>query len=211
MALRSDRPPLGLSTLILLVVTSLRAWAAPPVEPAQQLFDQGVEAARQDRWNDARAAFERAYALSPRSVVLINLAGAQANTGRLTEAAANYRRILADESPDTAPFRSAAAGVLPSLEARIPRIRLHGVAVRPDDVVAVDGETVPFDRREAPQLVDPGAHTITVARGGLQRARVTVSVSEGESHDVSLTVPRRRTGGGRCCTGGRAGAGADRL
>lgn len=192
MALTNDRRRLGRPVLLwaifLLGLASARALAAVPADTAQELFAQGVEAARQNRWSDARAAFEQAYALSPRSVVLINLAGAQANTGRLKEAAANYRRLLETPSAETAPFRSAAAGVLPSLEARIPRIRLHATGVRPDDVVAIDGQTVPVDGLEAPHLLDPGAHVITVERGGSQRARVTVSLDEGESHDVSLTV-----------------------
>ncbi|MES1204810.1 MAG: hypothetical protein ABUS79_02630 [Pseudomonadota bacterium] len=189
MALTIDRRRFGRSALILLGLVVARGSAAATPDSAQDLFSQGVEAARQDRWNDARAAFEQAYALSPRSVVLINLAGAQANTGRLKEAAANYRRVLDDAAPETAPFRTAAAGVLPSLEARIPRIRLHATGVRPDDVVEIDGQAVPLDSLEAPHLLDPGAHVITVARAGAQRARVTVSLDEGESHEVSVTVP----------------------
>lgn len=189
MALTNEHRRFAPLTLILVALLWPRPSPAATPDPAQELFSQGVEAARQDRWNDARAAFERAYALSPRSVVLINLAGAQANTGRLKEAAANYRRVLEDPSPDTAPFRSAAAGVLPSLEARIPRIRLHATGVRPDDVVEIDSEAVPLDSLETPHLLDPGTHVITVARTGRQRARVTVSLDEGESHDVSVTVP----------------------
>ena len=176
------------AALALVVLTSAGAWAAAPPDAAQELFAQGVDAARQDRWNDARVAFERAYALSPRSVVLINLAGAQANTGRLKEAAANYGRVLEDAAPETAPFRSAAAGVLPALQARIPRIRLHATGVLSTDVVDIDGESVAVEARDEPQLLDPGTHVITVARAGVQRARVTVSLDEGESHDVSLTI-----------------------
>jgi hypothetical protein len=189
MALTNEQRRFGWLTVILLGLLCGRGLAAAPSDRAQELFSQGVEAARQDRWNEARAAFEQAYALSPRSVVLINLAGAQANTQRLKEAAANYRRVLEDPSPETASFRSAAAGVLPSLEARIPRIRLHASGLRPDDVVEIDGQAVPLDSLDAPHLLDPGAHIITVARAGAQRARVTVSLEEGESHDVSLTVP----------------------
>ena len=80
------------AALALVVLTSAGAWAAAPPDAAQELFDQGVEAARQDRWNDARV-------------------------------------VLEDAAPETAPFRSAAAGVLPGLQARIPRIRLHATGV----------------------------------------------------------------------------------
>ena len=70
----------------LVVLTFVLRWApvmAGPDDSAQQLFGHGVDAAQQNRWNDARVAFERAYELSQRPVVLINLAGAQAKTGRL--------------------------------------------------------------------------------------------------------------------------------
>ena len=66
--------------------------AESPEDQAERAFHEGVDAARQERWIDARAHFERAYELSPRPVVLINLAGAQARSGRLTEAAKNYRQ-----------------------------------------------------------------------------------------------------------------------
>jgi len=173
----------------LIVLTVALRWApvmAGPDDSAQQLFGQGVDAARQNRWNDARVAFERAYELSQRPVVLINLAGAQAKTGRLKEAATNYRRILEDDSGETAPFRKAAADVLPSLEARIPMIRLHSTGLRAADVVEIDGEEVPVDHIGEPRLLDPGRHTIVVKRTGIERARVAFSLAEGESHDMSL-------------------------
>jgi hypothetical protein len=172
--------------VVLAVVLRWSPVMAGPDDSAQQLFGQGVDAARQNRWNDARVAFERAYELSQRPVVLINLAGAQAKTGRLKEAATNYRRILEDESPETAPFRKAAADVLPSLEARIPMIRLHSAGLRGADVVEIDGEEVPVDHIGEPRLLDPGRHTIVVKRAGIERTRVAFSLAEGESHDMSL-------------------------
>src|SRR5206468_718566 len=54
------------------------AQAAEGGEPAEQLFNEGVEAARRGDWEQARAGFEAAQSLSSRPVILINLAGAQA-------------------------------------------------------------------------------------------------------------------------------------
>jgi hypothetical protein len=159
-------------------------------DPAQRLFSAGVEAARENRWADAREAFERAYGLSQRPVVLINLAGAEVRTGRLTEAANDYRRIVeGDPSPETSAFRKAAADMLPSLEARIPRIQLHTSGLGAADVVEIDGEEIPSGRLEQPHLIDPGSHVVVVKRSGVERARVSFSVAEGESHDISVPVP----------------------
>jgi len=178
----------ALAVALSAVIFSAGALAAE--DPAQQLFNQGVEAARQNHWNDAREAFERAYHLSARPVVLINLAAAEVHTGRLKEAANNYRRILqGDSSPETSPYRKAAADVLPSLQARIPRIRLHTSGLGGTDVLEIDGDEIPSEQIEEPHLVDPGTHVVAIKRSGAERLRVSFSVVEGESHEISIPAP----------------------
>jgi hypothetical protein len=165
--------------------------AAGSDEAAQQAFRTGVDAARQERWSDALAAFEKAYGLSPRPVVLINLASAQVRTGHLVEAAKSYRRILDDPpSAETSAFRRAAAAVLPSLEERTPRVRVRPVGLRPDDVVQIDGQAVDASKLAgAAQALDPGEHTVIVARAGIERARVLFALAERESRDIALPLP----------------------
>lgn len=175
--------------VVLAGVSAERAVAAED-DPAQRLFNQGVAAARENRWNEAREAFARAYGLSQHPVVLINLAAAEVRTGLLKEAASDYRLILErDSMPETAAFRKAAADVLPALEARIPRIRLHATGLGATDVVEIDGETISADRLAESRLVDPGAHAVVVKRSGVERSRVSFSVAEGESHDISVSAP----------------------
>ncbi len=164
--------------------------AASQDEAAQQSFRAGVEAARQERWADARSMFEKAYALSPRPVVLINLAGAQARTGRLTEAAKNYHRVLDDPpSQETAPFRRAAAEVLPALEARIPRVKMRPSGLSPTDVIRIDAEIVAADVLATGHPLDPGEHTLVVQNGGVERARVLFAVAERELRSITLPLP----------------------
>lgn len=178
----------ALTTLLTGVSSSAGALAGE--NPAQQLFNQGVEAAHENRWSDAREAFERAFHLSARPVVLINLAAAEVRTGQLKEAASNYRRILqGDSSSETSPFRKAAADVLPSLEARIPRIRLHTSGLGGTDVLEIDGDEIPSEQIEEPHLVDPGPHVVVIRRSGSERLRVSFSVAEGESHEISIPAP----------------------
>jgi hypothetical protein len=184
------------AVLVLLGVAAGTVGEAGPVraagteEDAQQAFREGVEAARQSHWPEARASFEQAYALSPRPVVLINLAGAQARTGRLIEAARNYHRILEDPaSSETAPFRKAAAEVLPELEQRIPRIRVHATGNTEADTFQVDGMDVPAASLAGPLPLDPGQHTLVVSRAGVERARVLFSLAEREERDIPLGLP----------------------
>jgi hypothetical protein len=179
----------GALAAALIAVNSSRG-ALAGEDPAQQLFNQGVEAARRNDWSDAREAFERAYHLSARPVVLINLAAAEVHTGRLKEAANSYRRILqGDSAPETSQFRKAAADVLPSLEARIPRIRLHTSGLGGTDILEIDGAEIPSEQIEEPHLVDPGPHVVAIKRSGAERLRVSFSVAEGESHEISIPAP----------------------
>lgn len=166
------------------------ARAAGTEEEAQRAFREGVEAARQSHWPEARSSFEQAYALSPRPVVLINLAGAQARTGRLIEAAKNYRRIVEDSaSAETAPFRKAASEVLPELEQRIPRIRVHPSGNTEADTFQIDGLDVPAANLPGPLSLDPGQHTLAVNRAGAERARVLFSLAEREEREIPLALP----------------------
>jgi len=172
------------------VGTARTVGAAGTEEEAQQAFREGVEAARQSHWPEARSSFEQAYALSPRPVVLINLAGAQARTGRLLEAARNYHRILDDStSGETAPFRKAAAEVLPELEQRIPRIRVHATGHSDADTFEIDGENIPPTNLPGPVPLDPGQHTLVVSRAGVERARVLFSLAEREEREIPLALP----------------------
>ena len=185
----------GLFAAIGLVGWTQPAHAAGPDEAAQQAFRAGVDAARQERWSDALAAFEKAYGLSPRPVVLINLAGVQVRTGRLIEATKNYRRILSDPpSADTTAFRKAAADVLPSLEARIPRIRLRPTGLAPSDIVEIDGQPLGAGAIGAERTLDPGEHTLIVARDGTERARVLFALAESERRDIALPLPAPTAG-----------------
>ena len=123
-------------------------------------------------------------------MVLINLAGAQARTGKLLEAAQNYRRILDDEpSPETASFRKAAAETLPALEARIPRIRLRPSGLTPVDVIQIDGDTVAVEAAASGHPLDPGEHTLVVQHAGSERARVLFTLAERELRYISLPLP----------------------
>src|SRR5882762_515306 len=187
-----SRAPPSIWILVAMALTALavRAQAASPDEAAQRAFRAGVDAARQERWSDALAAFEKAYQLSPRPVVLINLASIQVRTGHLMQAAANYRRVLGDPpSADTAAFRRAATDVLPSLEARIPRVRLRSTGLSPTDIIQIDGHPVGRESLATGQPLDPGEHILVVQRDGIERARVLFTVAERDVRDIRLPLP----------------------
>lgn len=187
------RRALALAMLVAITAGASPAWGAAIAaedQAAQQAFRDGVEAARQGRWADARARFEQAYELSPRPVVLINLAGAQARTGMLRAAVGNYRRILEEETaPETASFRRAAADVLPALEARIPSVQARVSGLVPTDTIAIDDEPVTAESLGAGVPLDPGNHALVIKRGAAERARVLFSLAEREHRQIDVPLP----------------------
>lgn len=73
-------------------------WGRAPNNDAQamQTYNEGVAAYNEARFADAAALFEQAYTLSPRPLLLFNLANAQERAELYAEAAANLRRYQTD-------------------------------------------------------------------------------------------------------------------
>ena len=130
--------------------------------------------ARSNAGSTRASCFERAYELrSPRPVVLINLAGVQACSGRLTEAAKNYRRILDDRGapgwpPSGAPRARSRRRSRPA--SPVCDWRRRGWARRIP--FQIDGQVVALSALEAGYSLDPGAHTLLVKHADSERARV---------------------------------------
>ena len=186
--------------LFLLSVTLLPSLGVPRVHAqdatanetalARRLFRQGIEAAREGDFQAARRHFARSYALSPRPVTLLNLAGAQAQTSALVDAVEGYRVYLRITRDDGDPRRRAAAEqALAELGPRIPQvvIRLDNLAegdvikLDDDDIVhAVVGESLP---------VNPGPHSLSVERSGNALIYEEFAIEEGAREEVHLTLP----------------------
>ncbi|MFK7985963.1 MAG: tol-pal system YbgF family protein [Sandaracinaceae bacterium] len=77
-------------------------WGRAPNNDAQamQTYNEGVAAYNEARFADAAALFEQAYTLSPRPLLLFNLANAQERAELYAEAAANLRRYQSDAPID---------------------------------------------------------------------------------------------------------------
>jgi tetratricopeptide (TPR) repeat protein len=85
----------------------VEAQRRPPRNPrevqARTLFEQGQAAYEEGRYEDAIHAFEQAYALSARPLLLYNIANAQERLGLLREALENLRYYLEDAPADEQP------------------------------------------------------------------------------------------------------------
>lgn len=170
-------------------VTPARAQTASERTLARQLFRDGVAAARQSRWADARGSFQRAYDLVGEPEVLLNLAGAQAETGQLVESAESYRRFLREVTRGAlARQRPQAERQLAEIEPRIPsaRISIEGLLAR--DRVSLDGADLARATLGAQLPVNPGDHVLVVTREGAEVATRPFSVAEGRPVNVAFRV-----------------------
>lgn len=164
------------------------AQGAGDMRDARRLFEEGLAAARESRWEDARSAFERSLEIVERPSILLNLAGAQAQTGQLVDAAASYRRFLEIARGRDARHRTDAEAALRALEARIPRVTLQVDGLAPGDELRIDDQPIGADALAAPLPLDPGAHVATVTRDDAEAARTRFELREGEQRAVALVV-----------------------
>ena len=89
-------------------------------ERARQLFQAGDEHYANGRYEDALAAFEEAYSLSARPLLLFNMANAQERAGLYDDAIDSLERYLPDADEDES---SRIETRLESLRARAARVR----------------------------------------------------------------------------------------
>jgi len=158
---------------------------------ARQEFDAGMRAARETQWEEARQHFARSYALAPRPVTLLNLAGAQAQTGQLVAASESYRRFMATASErDAERFRAQAEQALAATDARIGHAQLRFDGLGDDDEVRLDDAPLSRASLSMQMPVDPGDHVITVRRRNTEVGRTAFNVTEGGTSTVRVVVPR---------------------
>lgn len=148
---------------------------------ARRLLDEGLRAAQEARWEDARAAFARSYARVRRPITLLNLAGAEAQSGRLLDSAASYRRFLEIATEGRAAVhRAEAEAALAEVVARTPTLRARLDGLRPGDRLRLDGRPAQPDALAAGVAVDPGRHELVVERDGHGPRGATLEVAERE-------------------------------
>jgi hypothetical protein len=183
---------LGLAVIVgALAPARAFAQSASEVAAARSLFEEGVAAASASRWADALSAFERSYAIAPRSTTLLNLAGAQVQLGQLVAASESYQRLIREAGRNARErrLREQAEEALEALTPRIAHLTLRIDALAASDEVRIDGETVAHAIVGVATPVDPGAHRVAVRRGEREVGRASTSLGEGERGELTVIVP----------------------
>ncbi len=151
---------------------------------ASDLFDKGVKAMDEGRWEDCRAALLAAWSVHPSYQIAGNLAECEVKLGRAATAAEHLRFFLR-EMPATAPPERKARGEELLREVR-PKIAELTVRVNKVDAeVLVDGVSVGRSPLAASIFLEPGEHPIE-AKLAEEHAKQTVSTKGGEVNEVVL-------------------------
>lgn len=190
---------LGASPLLVVAVATMLALATPSKAHAQtdasqsaaarELYAEGVRAAEQGRLDDAIAAFERSYALSPRDATLFNLAQVQERDGRLVAALESYRRFLARADADLlARHGQRARDAIATLIPRIARVEITVFGLAPGDTIRLDGAPLSRESLGLDLPVDPGTHEVAVLRDDRTCAASTITLRDGARRAIELRV-----------------------
>ena len=186
-------PALLSGVFLVLAAASALAQEEPSAEEmaaARQLFRSGLGHARAGRWEQARADFERSYETAPVPTTLLNLAGAQVETGHLRAGAESYRRFLAEATEGRAArYRDQAQRALDAVEARLAHVTVEVGGLSDNDVVRLDDDALEHGSLGESMPVDPGEHAVSVERSGGTIAEERFTLREGQERRVTLEVP----------------------
>ncbi|MBI5548958.1 MAG: hypothetical protein HY901_34175 [Deltaproteobacteria bacterium] len=184
------RSHISAATLYLLLFAAFPARAAEPsaVSRADALFTEGRQLIAGGKVDEACLKFAESYGLDPAVGTLINLASCEEKQQRVLSAWKHWeeavKRLSADDKRLPLAKEHATA-----LGKRLPRLTIKLAAEAPQGtVVKRDGAVVPAAAMGAPQLVEPGAHTVEVIAEGREPARQLVAIAEGESKAVEAAL-----------------------
>lgn len=186
-----------LGTIVALLALAAPAPARAPadanVAEARRLFDRGRHAFDRAQYEEALRAFEAAYQLTPRPLLLYNLGHTALRLQRLADARGYFARFLATDA--SGPERAEAEKIVARLDAQgTPAPRPEGAAAPPS------GVTAPQPTAPPPTVTQPAPVAVVAAPVGSPPRRksrawlwgVAAAVAAGVAVGlgVGLGVPR---------------------
>ncbi len=181
-------------------------------EAARTLMDLGDRKVEAKDYPAALKAYQTADAIMGVPTTGIEVAHTLARMGKLVkawEAASKVARFPRKPGEPEAFTRARAEGesLAGKLLPRIPTLQIRVEGAQPGALIelALDGEPLPASAREAPFKVDPGRHEVVLTMNGAEAARGAISLGEGESSPLLLSLggsakredPPGSEGGGR--------------
>jgi tetratricopeptide (TPR) repeat protein len=190
-ARRGLRPIAALAVLLMLSSAAgpVRAEAGQPAgaDRARALFQEGVAAAADGRFDEAARAFGESDALHGAPTTRYNLAAALFELGRYPEA---YDALAGLSWPagTASEIRNRADGLLKRLEPRVTHLRVQLAGESAGVVVLVDGTPLDPGELGKPRTLPPGDHALEVTRDRVAIAARPLALAARASTAVELVV-----------------------
>lgn len=169
--------------------SSASAQGAPPSDAvkdvARQRYEEGVKALDEKRFEDARVAFDQAFALTSSPAVLLNLAVAEAAVGRCVDAGNHLNRFLREHKAATPANKTLAASKLDECKKKAAVLNISVDAPGAD--VAVDGKAIGKSPIEDPFFVEPGPHVVVATKDG-RSGTTKADAAKGASANVVVNL-----------------------
>lgn len=177
------------------------AGAEDAAEGAREKFMQGQQAYQQGDYETAIAAWQAAYELDPRPLILYNLSQAYERYGKLSEAVQALEKYTSEADPSD-PNVETARSRLSKLRERLGRTGIH-ITDAPDGAeILVDGHSWGRTPREEAIPLDPGTHRVVLKLEGYENFRASVGVPAGQTVDVGAEMEPEVAGPGEAAAQG---------
>jgi tetratricopeptide (TPR) repeat protein len=174
-------------------------------ERAAPFFQEGVRAADQKQWNEAEAAYLKAWAIAKAFDIAANLGSVELKLGKPRLAATHLAFSLRMAPPSAkAPNLDQTRRFLEEAKKQIGvlRVRLNVLEAE----VSIDGKLLSQEESAGEIFVEPGTHRVAAQSLDYARSEKTVTVQAGSSQEVALSLARIihdgacRGGGDRCAS-----------
>ena len=196
-ALRRTRHRLPVSWIVGAALFTAGAAYADDAEQTAAARSFGVEGVRLAEAGDCAHAIDplsRAEALHHAPTTLERLGECHVAVGKVVLGTEELNRVIREPLPPGSPaaFTAAQTRAKTALDpalAKIGKLRIH-VDHPPQATpqVKVDEDVVATAMLDADRPTDPGPHTISVSAAGMKPVQTTLTLSDGQSQSVSLTL-----------------------
>lgn len=152
----------------------------------RRIFEDGVTAGKQERWEDARQAFLKAWQLKRYPQIAANLGRAEVKVGRYRDGAKHLAFFLRESRDASNEDRAIAQELIAEARAKLGTISLR---VEPAGAeVLVDGVSLGAAPFADEVYVDPGRHVLEARREGYQPMRRELDMVAGTTGAVQLQL-----------------------
>ncbi len=155
---------------------------------ARAKFQQGIELEHAGNWAGALSVFREVGQVRMTPQVRYHIATCEEKLGKLVVALGGYELALSDAEGMQPEFIAEVEAAIAQLKGRIPKLVIQRGDGADAASIELDGVTLGNSSVGVETAVDPGPHTISASAPGRARYTQTVSISEGETHALSVTL-----------------------